>query len=139
LKNILQVFFLSLFLSNSALYASDLILIKKISLKKDETKNILVKYGSKKKLFTFRWTLFSNGGLVIHRSYDTIVSQNILYLRYQNQSFRVELKPRGADMFNVPYLLLKFKKFDATKKKAVFDLFLSDDKNQVSLEYLKNS
>ena len=136
MKAILQVFFFLLLL-NSATYASDLIVIKKISLKKDEKKNILVKYGSKKKLFMFRWTLFTNGGLVIHRSYDTIVSQNILYLRHQNQSFRVELKPRGADAFNVPYLLLKFKKFDVTKKEAEFDLFISDKQNQIQLEYLK--
>jgi hypothetical protein len=115
-----------------------LIVKKKITLKKDETKNMLVRYGAKKKLFSFRWTLFINGGLVIHRSYDTIVSQNILYLRHQNQSFRVELKPRGADAFNVPYLLLKFKKFDRKKNEAEFELFMSDNKNQIYLEYLKN-
>ena len=139
MKIILQVVFLSILLLNSDTYANDLVIVKKISLKKDEKKNILVKYGSKKKLFMFRWTLFTNGGLVIHRSYDTIVSQNILYLRHQNQSFRIELKPRGADTFSVPYLLLKFKKFDSIKKEAEFELFLSDRKNQIQLEYLKNS
>ncbi|MFK5937495.1 MAG: hypothetical protein QM497_03765 [Sulfurimonas sp.] len=138
MKTVLQVF-LFFILLNNAILASDLLVVKKISLKKDETKNILVKYDLKKKLFKFRWTLFTNGGLVIHRSYDTIVAQNILYLRHQNQSFRVELKPRGADAFNVPYLLLKFKKFDLTKKEAEFELFLSDDKSQIQLEYLKNS
>lgn len=138
MRAFLQIFFIFILLNNS-IYASDLVVIKKISLKKDEKKNILVKYGSKKKLFSFRWTLFVNGGLVIHHSYDTIVSQNMLYLNYQNQSFRVELKPRGADVFNVPYFLIKFKKFDFKKKKAEFDLFLSDDKNQVQIKYLKNS
>ena len=138
MRAFLQIFFIFLLLNNS-IYASDLVVIKKISLEKDEKKNILVEYGSKKKLFSFRWTLFVNGGLVIHRSYDTIVSQNILYLNYQNQSFRVELKPSGADVFNVPYFLVKFKKFDFKKKEAEFDLFLSDDKNQVQLKYLKNS
>lgn len=138
MKTILQVLSLLLLL-NSTIYASDLVVIKKIFLKKDETKNILVKYASKKKLFSFRWTLFVNGGLVIHRSYDTIVSQNILYLNHQNQSLRVELKPRGADAFDVPYLLLKFKKFDFKKKEAEFELFLSDEKNQILLKYMKKS
>ncbi len=138
MRAFLQIFFIFLLLNNS-IYASDLVVIKKISLKKDEKKNILVKYGSKKKLFSFRWTLFVNGGLVIDHSYDTIVYQNILYLNYQNQSFRVKLKPSGADVFNAPYFLVKFKKFDFKKKKAEFDLFLSDDKNQVEVKYLKNS
>lgn len=138
MKTILQVLSLLLLL-NSTIYASDLVVIKKIFLKKDETKNILVKYASKKKLFSFRWTLFVNGGLVIHRSYDTIVSQNILYLNHQNQSLRVELKPRGADAFDVPYLLLKFKKFDFKKKEAEFELFLSDEKKQILLKYMKKS
>jgi len=124
-------------LTLSATFANDFKYIKKITLKKDEQKKILVKYGVYKRLFKFRWTLYKNGGLVIHRSYDRIVGQNILYLRHHNQSFRFELKPRGADAYNVPYILVKFKKFDFEKKEALFELFLSDDKNQIELEYLK--
>ena len=123
----------------SILNANDFIDIRKISLKKDEQTKILVKYGTKEKIFKFRWTLFKNGGLVIHKAYDRSVSQNILYLRYKNQSFRVELKPRGADSYNVPYLLVKFKKFDYEKREANFEIFLSDTKSQIKLEYLKNS
>lgn len=102
----------------SVTFASNLTLDKEIALKKDIQKKILVKYGSSERLFTFRWTLYKNGGLVTHRSYDRIVAQNILYLRAQNQSFRLELKPRGADAFNVPYILVKFKKFDFEKKRS---------------------
>lgn len=135
--------FLQLFLSLTLLYgvtfANDLKLIKKINLKKDETKEILVKYASNKRLFKFRWTLYQNGGLVIHRSYDKFVAQNVLYLRHQNQSFRLKLKSRGVDAYNVPYLLVKFKAFDLKKREAQFELFLSDDKNQINLKYLKNS
>ena len=123
----------------SILNANDFIDIRKISLKKDEQTKILVKYGIQEKIFKFRWTLYKNGGLVIHKVYDRSVSQNILYLRHKNQSFRVELKPRGADFYNVPYLLVKFKKFDYEKKKANFEIFLSDTKSQIKLEYLKNS
>ena len=51
----------------------------------------------------------------------------------------MELKPRGADFYNVPYLLVKFKKFDYEKNEASFEVFLSDTKNKIMLEYLKNS
>jgi hypothetical protein len=118
------------------LSANDFRYVRKISLKKDENVKILVKYGAKKKLFKLRWTLYINGGLVIHRSYDRVVSQNILYLNHINQSLRVELKPRGADFYNVPYLLVKFKEFDSKKKRALFEFYLSDEKIQLKLKYL---
>ncbi len=123
----------------SLLNAGEFIDMHKVSLKKDEQTRIIVKYDTKEKLFKFRWTLYKNGGLVIHRSYDRAVSQNILYLRNKNQSFRVELKPRGADFYDVPYMLVKFKKFDYEKHEAIFEIYLSDNKNQIILEYLKNS
>jgi hypothetical protein len=136
LRSFLQLFIL-LTLTFSFINASDIKKIKEIALKKDEQKKILVKYGSFKKLFTFRWTLFKNGGLVIFRSYNNIVAQNILYLRHQNQSFRLELKSRGVDSYDVPYMLIKFKKFDFEKKTAEFELFLSDKDSQIVLKYLQ--
>ena len=132
MKQFLQVF-LFLTLLSGCVGANDFRDIREISLKKDEQKKILVKYSSNERLFKFRWTLYKNGGLVIHRSYDGMVSQNILYLRHKNQSFRLELKPRGADFYNVPYVLVKFKEFDHEKKEAKFELFLSDDKMQIEL------
>ena len=126
-------FFLLLTLLFSGVEANNFKDIREISLKKDEQKKILVKYDSNEKLFKFRWTLYKNGGLVIHRSYDGVVAQNILYLRHKNRSFRLELKPRGADFYNVPYILVKFKEFEIQKKEAKFELFLSDDKMQIEL------
>lgn len=117
--------------------ASQIEKIKKISLKKDEQKEILVKYDLFKKLFKFRWTLYKNGGLVIFRSYDKIVAQNVLYLRHQNQSFRFALKSRSVDTYNVPYMLVKFKKFNEETQTADFELFLSDNDSKITLEYLK--
>ena len=125
-------------LCNATIFANDLQEVKKFSLKKDEQKKILVKYDNKKRLFKFRWTLYVNDGLVVLRSYDKIVAQNILYLNYRNQSFRIELKTRGADFYNVPYILIKFEKFDVKKNIAVFVLYLSDDKDQIRLQILKN-
>ena len=135
MKTFLQVFTF-LFLTFSSLHANEFRDIKTISLKKDEIKKLIVKCDGFEKLFKFRWTLYANGGLVIFRSYDKIVAQNILYLRHKNQSFRVELKPRGTDFYNVPYLLVKFKEFNSEKKEAVFELFLSDEKEQIRLKYL---
>jgi len=137
LKIILQVFLVAL-LCNVTVFADDLQEVRKFSLKKDEQKKILVKYDNITKLFKFRWTLYINGGLVVLRSYDKHVAQNLLYLNYKNQSFRVELKTRGADFYNVPYILVKFKKFDAKKNIAKFELYLSDDKEQIRLKILKN-
>jgi hypothetical protein len=109
-----------------------------IKLKKDEHKKILVKYDKNEKLFKFRWTLYVNGGLVVLRSYDRVVAQNVLKLNHKNQSFRVELKSRGVD-YRVPYLLVKFKEFNHETNEATFDMFLSDENMQVTLKYLQNS
>ena len=126
-------------LAFSFIFANDFAQNEEISLKKDEQKKILVKYDNKEKIFKFRWTLYKNGGLVVFRSYDRVVAQNVLYLRNKNQSFRVELKTRGADFYNTPYLLVKFKEFDQKSKKALFEIFLSDDKGQIVLEDLTTS
>ena len=112
--------------------------MQKISLKKDEQKKILVKYGKVEKLFKFRWTLYVNGGLVVFRSYDKIVAQNVLYLRYKNNCFRFDLMPKGTSSPYTPYILVKFKEFDFDTKEAHFELFISDKKMRILLENLEN-
>ena len=124
------------FLSITPLFANTFLDAKVIKLKKDEQKKILVKYGEKEKLFKFRWTLFANGGLVVFRSYDKIVAQNILYLRNKNQSFKFYLTPKGRSFPNGPYVLVRFKEFDAQAGEAVFELFLSDKNLQIRLQDL---
>jgi len=136
LKNILQIFLVFAF-SFSSVFATDLILSKKIQLKKDQIQRIIVKYNGREKEFFFRWTLYKNNGLVMFRSYDKIVAQNILYLRKTSRSFRVELKPSGLNFYNKPYLLVMFKDFDYKTRKAKFELFLSDDTKRIVLEYKK--
>lgn len=136
MRNLLRLFIIFAF-SFSFIFASDYREIKEIVLKKDEQKKILVKYADKEKLFKFRWTLYKNGGLVVFRSYDKIVAQHMLYLRHENQSFRVELMPKGADYKSAAYLLVKFKEFKQESKEAVFEIFLFDGKGQVLLEDFK--
>lgn len=133
-------FFLKVFifvsLTWSTIIANNFTQTLEISLKKDEQKKILVKYDSIEKLFKFRWTLYHNNGLVILRSYDKIVAQNVLYLRGRNQSFLLELSPRGRDYYNPPYFLVTFKKFDYETKTAYFDIHLSDKDLQIEFEEL---
>jgi len=136
LNKILQVFIFLLF-SFSPIFGIEFREIKEIVLKKDELKKILVKYDDKEKLLKFRWTLYKNGGLVVFRSYDKIVAQNVLYLRHKNQSIRIELKTRGSDFYNVAYVILKFKEFKYDTKEVVFELLLSDASMKIALEYLK--
>ncbi|MDY0233005.1 MAG: hypothetical protein RBS11_03135 [Sulfurimonas sp.] len=135
---ILQIFLLLVLLPSLG-FSNDYRVNMTISLAKDEQKKILVKYEGNSKLFKFNWTLYKNRGLVIHRSYDKIVAQNILYQREKNRFFRLELKSRGANNFNPPYLLVKFKEFDYETKKAVFELFLYDRDLEIKLFDLNNS
>jgi len=135
---VLQIFFLLALISSLSFgdeYREKMI----ISLAKDEQKKILVKYEESSKLFKFSWTLYKNLGLVIHRSYDKVVAQNILHKESRNSFFRLELRSRGANSFNPPYLLVKFKEFDYETKKAIFELFLYDRDLEIKLVDLNNS
>lgn len=135
-KAILRLLILFVVASH-CIYADEFRFSREIVLKKDEQTKILVKYAKNSKLFKFRWTLYVNKGLVVLKSYDQIVSQNILYLRHENQSVRIDLMPKGARDYRVPYFILKFKEFDYTTNSAKFDLLLSDEEMQVSLDFLK--
>ena len=137
MKFFLQVVLLLGFFFNS-LSAIEFKEIKVIKLKKDEQKKILVNYDKYSKLFTLRWTLNKNDGLVMFHSYDKYVFQHMLYLEYKNKFFKQELKSRGADIYNIPYLLVKFKKFNYETREAVFELLLSDSQSQINLKYLNN-
>ena len=112
--------------------------VETIKLSKDEYKKFLVKYDEIQKVFKFRWTLYINDGLVVLRSYDRIVAQNLLSTKAKRRSFRVILKPSGIDYSNTPYILIKFIEYDFGEEKAVFKLFLSDRNSEVSLEDLEN-
>ena len=129
-------FFLWFSLLNVSIYAQEYRLKETIVLKKDKTKKFLVKYGEIEKLFQFNWTLYINDGLVVKRSYNREVAQNILYLNHINQSIRVELKPQSIGFRLLPYIILKFVKFDAITQEATFELFLFDKKEQIEFKSL---
>jgi len=126
-----------LFLFSSVVFALDFRYTKDISLKKDEQMKILVKYGQYNKLFKFRWTLYKNEGVVILRSYDKIVAQNILYERKNSRSFKVTLKPSVGHSYIAPYFLVKFLKYDFEKDEALFAIMLRDEEYEIQLEELQ--
>ncbi|MBC8237744.1 MAG: hypothetical protein H8E76_05885 [Helicobacteraceae bacterium] len=130
------VFFILFFVLS--VQANDYRYTETIELAKDEYKKFFVKYDETQKMFKFRWTLYTNGTLVVLRSYDRIVAQNLLATRPKRRSFRVDLKPKGAGYGNAPYILVKFIEYDFNTNKAVFKLFLSDRDLKVSLEHLEN-
>lgn len=136
MKYILQILVLFIFFY-SDVHANDYSRVETVKLKKDEHKKFLVQYGTVKKLFKFRWTLYANDGLVVLRSYDRIVAQNVLYLKLKNSTFKLDLKPKNG--FTSPYLLVKFMEFDYTNNEAVFKLFLSDKNAQVTFQELEES
>ena len=131
--------FVFMILSSAYLHSNEYRYIEIIKLAKDEHKKFIVKYDKSEKLFKFRWTLYSNGGLVILRSYDRIVAQHVLYAKQNRRSFRVDLRPSGAGFRITPYVLIKFVEYDFEIKKAVFKLFLSDPGLQVGLEHLEDN
>ena len=123
----------------SSVFAQEYTYKKTIALQKDEQKKFLVKYDTITKLFTFRWTLYKNEGLVLFRSYDRVVFQNILYINYKNRFIRQDLLERAVYGHKTPYIFLKFQKFDFEHNKAVFILYLYDDDSIITLEELKNN
>lgn len=137
LRVFLHLFILFFFIA-APLSANEFRDVKKVSLKKDEHKKLLIKYGPYERLFEFRWTLYTNDGLVVFRSYDRVVAQNILYLGHRSSSFRFELKSRDADELHVPYILVMFIDFDFEKNEAIFEIFLSDKEMKIEIEEIQN-
>lgn len=112
---------------------------KEIRLKKDEVQKMQVLTRGVTYPLEFRWTLYKNGGLVLHRNYDRFNFQNVLRLNHRNQSIRIEIDMSGGDPRQFTYIVLKFKTFDFSAQEAVFDLLLRDEGDKVILNYLNNT
>jgi len=136
MKFFLEIFTIIALLFGTA-YANEFADMEKISLKKDEQTKIYVKYANYERVFKFRWTLYKNEGLVMFSSYDKEVAQHILYLNNTNRSFKILLKPKGADFYEVPYFLVLFKDFNFEKHEVNFEVYLSDKKHQLEIKYQK--
>ena len=104
------------------------------ALKKDQIQHVdIVERAGKVHKLSFRWTLYVNGGLVMHVEYDDRRYQPLLYLSYHRNSFRFDLFPKQKDVlykpFETPYLLLVFKAYDKEKGEVWFDLLLQTFNN----------
>ena len=104
---------------------------KELRLKKDNFEVIVFKYDDIQKELRWRWTLFKNNGLVVHRIFNGFVGQYVLYARENSDSFRIQLKPRGIAYANPPYVLVQFKSYDYETKEALFEVFVSDKQEEI--------
>lgn len=109
---------------------------KSFTLKKDEMVKVLVKSDGQERVLNFRWTLYTDKGLVVHESFDRFVGQHILYAGHANQSFRKRLLPPKRSQKDVPFVVVVFKKFDEANATAQMDLFLIDSEKRIVLDYL---
>ncbi len=100
------------------------------SLEKDQLQKIEIREGERIHNLSFRWTLYKNGGLVMHVNYDKRSYQPLLYAKYRLDSYRIELFPKADDAsmerMQTPYALIVFKAFDGKRKRAAFDLMIKD-------------
>ncbi|WP_457592215.1 hypothetical protein [Hydrogenimonas sp.] len=100
------------------------------SLEKDQKQTIEIHEGKRIHRLTFRWTLYKNGGLVMHVNYDKHSYQPLLYARYRLDSYKIDLFPKADDAsrqnFETPYALIAFKAFDGKKRRAALDLMIKD-------------
>lgn len=110
--------------------------MQELRLKKDEVEKVMVYREASQHLLTWRWTLYKNGGLVVHRSYDGFNAQHVLRLNHNNQSVRIDIDTRGNKPKEFSYIVIKFKAFDFTTDEALFELWLRDDAERVDLKYL---
>ncbi len=122
----------------SFLQAAEWSYTKEVRLKKDQIQTVIVREGPLLKVLKFRWTLFAGEGLVMHLNYNDRASQFILYKHYKKDTYRVRLLPKVSTFKRVPYLYLKFKKFDHKTSKAHFDILIDDPEKRALIE-LKES
>jgi hypothetical protein len=95
-------------------------------LKKDQLQRIELKTPKHTFRLAFRWTLFTDGGLVMHVYYEKHHEQPMLFLDRRRDAFRIDLfaKPANATPLQYirPYAILRFVRFDTRKHVAVIEL-----------------
>ncbi len=82
----------------------------------------------------FRWTLFTNEGLILLVKYDGFPTQYTLEKKYKQNSIKIELRDDYKDSLNRSYLLLRFKDFKSNK--AVIEAVVSDQTKSVDIEFI---
>lgn len=113
----------------------------RFDLKKDQIAKVKISYRDKKVFlrdgeFDFRWTLYKNGALITHSSYQKIKFQHVLYEGYRLNSFEIDLVPVGSNISNRIYLLVVFESFDKKSQKATVDMFIKDDQVKILADFI---
>ncbi|WP_235852988.1 MULTISPECIES: hypothetical protein [Helicobacter] len=106
---------------------------KLLDLKKDQVYRGELQLGTFKKPLSLRWTLFKDGGLVVHLKCNNFPYQFILYLDFQRDTFRLDLFKEVAQSHTSegtdptpPYFALSFKKFDSAQQVATLRVRASE-------------
>ncbi|WP_104696306.1 hypothetical protein [Helicobacter salomonis] len=96
-----------------------------LELKKDQVYKGELQLGKFKKTLSLRWTLFKDGGLVVHLKCNDFPYQFILYPDFQRDTFRLDLFKEVVQSHTSesvdptpPYFALTFKKFDSAQDRA---------------------
>lgn len=110
-----------------------------VELKKDQVAKYSLIIDNKAFDVQFRWTLFVNDGLVMLYNYAgddglRFKKQNVLYAKYRLDGFKIELKERATNAIYRPYIYISFKNYDKKTKKALFHVFLKDEKRSILVD-----
>lgn len=123
----LLVIFLILTLSLNAQWRFQ----KEVRLKKDNDYVVLFKYDDIQKELRWRWTLYSNRGLVVHRKFNDFIAQYVMYADDNSNSYRISIKPKGGKFGPPPYINVQFKSYDEVTHEAVFGLYVNDKREEI--------
>lgn len=100
------------------------------SLAKDEFASWIVD----ENIFSVRFSLFHNRGLVTHIKYDHFPYQGILYDDYKQNAVKIPVKTTQTVTPPEPYAMVVFEGFDTENKRAKMHLYLFDPQGIVTIK-----
>lgn len=77
--------------------------------------------------FAMKWTLFVNEGLVVTLRYDGFNHHMVLYQRYGQDTFQLDLLPKEGGETIGTYMNIVFSEFDDANNEAYFDIYIKDN------------
>jgi hypothetical protein len=83
--------------------------------------------GTVSKDFAMKWTLFVNKGLVVTLRYDGFNHHMVLYKRYGQDTFKLDLLPHKDGETVGTYMNIVFSEFDDAAREAYFDIYIKDN------------
>jgi hypothetical protein len=105
-----------------------------VELKKDQVAKYSLVIDNKTFEVQFRWTLYVNDALTMLYKYGGFNRQNVLYAKYRLDGFKIDLKERATNAIYCPYMYISFKNYDKKTKKALFHVFIKDEKRSILVD-----